>query len=172
MTPGKQKGRGMIKEEFRDLVGLEVSDEDYAVIEKVFQFHPSISEVSGKEEVAKLYKSFGMSVFYDMLPRAEKNCELVRQLRQAQAEADHIKQEMEKLTHGGILGREEAAMEMQEGHGIKEMLKLMDEMLTSYLYDPQVTTACKRRMKLCLVRRIEEIFQQFSDGNNDEKRWD
>ena len=87
----------MIKEEFRDLVGLEVSDEEYAVIEKVYQFHPSISEVSGKEEVAKLYKSFGMSVFYDMLPRAEKNCELVRQLRQAQAEADRIKQEMEEL---------------------------------------------------------------------------
>ncbi len=149
----------MIKEEFRDLVGLEVSDENYAVIEQVYQFHPAVSEVSGKEEVAELYKSFGMLVFYDMLPRAEKNRELERQLRQVQEDEERIKQEMEKLTHGSIPEKEEAAMEIQEEHGIKEMLKLMDEMLTSYLCDPQVPTACKRRMKLCLVRRIEEIYK-------------
>ena len=149
----------MIKEEFRDLVGLEVSDEDYAVIEQVYQFHPAVSEVSGKEEVAELYKSFGMSMFYDMLARAERNRELKRQLRQVQEDEERIKQEMEKLTHGSIPEKEGAAMEIQEEHGIKEMLKLMDEMLTSYLCDPQVSTACKRRMKLCLVRHIEEIYK-------------
>lgn len=90
----------MIKEEFRDLVGMEVSDEDYRIIETVYQFHPAVSEVSGKEEVAELYKSFGLSVFCDMLPRAERNRELEMQLRRAQAEADRIKQEMEKLHQG------------------------------------------------------------------------
>lgn len=90
----------MSKEEFRDMVGLEVSEEDYAIIEKVYLFHPAVNEVSGKEEVAELYKSYGMVVFYDMLPRAERNRELERQLRQAQAEADRIKQEMEELHQG------------------------------------------------------------------------
>ena len=90
----------MSKEEFRDIVGLEVSEEDYAIIEKVYLFHPAVNEVSGKEEVAELYKSYGMVVFYDMLPRAERNRELERQLRQAQAEADRIKQEMEELHQG------------------------------------------------------------------------
>lgn len=149
----------MTREEFRDLVGLEISDADYEIIEKVYNFHPAVNEVSGKKEVAELYKSYGIVVFHDMLPRAEKNRELERQLRQAQEEEERVKQEIEELAHGSIPEKEGAAMEIQEEQGIKEMLKLMDEMLTSYLCDPQVTTACKRRMKLCLVRHIEEIYK-------------
>ena len=90
----------MTREEFQDLIGREVSDEDYKIIEKVYNFHPAVNEVSGKEEVAELYKSYGMVVFHDMLPRAERNCELTKQLRQVQAAADRIKQEMEKLHQG------------------------------------------------------------------------
>lgn len=149
----------MCKEEFQNLVGMEVSYEDYKIIEKVYNFHPVVNEVSGKKEVAELYKSFGMVVFYDLLPRAEEYCELNERLNQAQAEVNRIKQEMEELAHGSILEKEGAAMEIQEEQGIKEIFKLMDEMLTSYLCDPQVTVACKRRMKLCLVRQIEEIYK-------------
>lgn len=90
----------MIKEEFQDMIGQIVSDEDYKVIEKVYQFHPAVNEVSGKEEVAELYKSFGMTIFYDLLPRAERNCDLEKQLRFAQARVRHIEQEMEKLRQG------------------------------------------------------------------------
>lgn len=141
----------MIKEEFRDLVGLEVSDEDYAVIEKVYQFHPSISEVSGKEEVAKLYKSFGMSVFYDMLPRAEKNCELVRQLRQAQAEADRIKQEMEKL-HQCV--RVEVGMDMGEPGGDRTVQFTVD---LSKVKDLPTLYKLFDRLKECLGGEVGEI---------------
>lgn len=90
----------MIKKEFEDMIGQIISDRDYEIINKVYQFHPMVNEVSGKEEVAELYKSFGLAIFYDLLPRAERNCDLKKQLRFAQARVRHIEQEMEKLRQG------------------------------------------------------------------------
>lgn len=139
------------------MVGQGVSAIDYAVIEKVYAFHPVIRETSGKE-AAELYKSFGLSIFCDMLPRAEKNCELERQLRQVQAEDERIRQEMKALIRGSSPEKEETAMEGQKKHRIKQMLKEMDETFTGYLCDPQITKACKERMKLCMKKRIEEIY--------------
>ena len=91
----KREGRDtMQKEEFEDLVGQALSDRDYEIIETVYLYHPAIRDVSGKEEVAELYKSFGMVIFYDLIGRAKKNQELEEQLRHAQAEVDRIKEEM------------------------------------------------------------------------------
>ena len=62
----------MQKHEFEERIEGTVSDEDYKLIEFVYQFHPVIRNVSGKDEVAELYKSFGMALFRDMEPRAKK----------------------------------------------------------------------------------------------------
>lgn len=120
---GGRKDGDMCKEEFQNLIGMEVSDEDYAIIEKVFLFHPAVSEVSGKEEVAELYKSFGLVVFCDMFPRAERNRELERQLRQAQAEVERIKQAMEEL-HRGI--RVEDGIDMGDPDGDRTIQVTID----------------------------------------------
>lgn len=53
---------------------------------------------SGKDEVAELYKSFGMTVFHDMLPRAKKAHELDDLLRKAQREVAKIQEEIEELS--------------------------------------------------------------------------
>ncbi|MCM1120082.1 MAG: hypothetical protein NC543_12080 [bacterium] len=149
----------MVKEEFQDMIGQIISDQDYEIINTVYNFHPSVNEVSGKEEVAELYKSFGLAIFYDLLPRAERNCELERQLHRAQEKVEHIKQVMMELAHGSIPVGEDAVMEVQEEQGVKEMLKVIDDMLTQYLGDPHTTEACKKRRKLGMVRRIEEIYK-------------
>lgn len=83
----------MQKREFEEMIERTVSDAEYKVIETVYQWHPSVKEVSGKEEVAELYKSFGIAIFHDMLPRAEKNRELENKLR-------HVQAEMEELSRG------------------------------------------------------------------------
>lgn len=62
----------MQKHEFEERIESTVSDENYKLIEFVYQFHPVIRNVSGKDEVAELYKSFGMALFRDMEPRAKK----------------------------------------------------------------------------------------------------
>lgn len=62
----------MTKSEFEEMIGGSVTDEEYQLIEEVYMWHPAIRNTSGKEEVAELYKSFGIVIFYDMYPRAKK----------------------------------------------------------------------------------------------------
>ena len=69
-----------------------------SVIEEVYMWHPSIRNTSGKDEVAELYKSFGMTIFHDMLPRAKKAHELDELLRNAQREVQRIQEEIEELS--------------------------------------------------------------------------
>jgi hypothetical protein len=64
--------REMTKSEFEEMIGGSVMDEEYQLIEEVYMWHPAIRNTSGKEEVAELYKSFGIVIFYDMYPRAKK----------------------------------------------------------------------------------------------------
>lgn len=91
----KREGREMMsKEEFEDLISQALSDRDFEIIETVYLYHPAIRDVSGKEELAELYKSFGMAIFYDLVGRAKRNQDLADQLRQTQAETDRIKEEI------------------------------------------------------------------------------
>lgn len=106
----------MEKKEFEERIERSVPDADYKIIEMVYQFHPSIRETSGQEEVAELYKSFGMAIFYDMLPRAEKNSELEKQLLHAKAEVERIRDEMEELSLGNALERVRVLPEALEEH--------------------------------------------------------
>lgn len=84
----------MQKKEFEDLVGQALSDRDYETIETVYLYHPAIRDVSGKEEVAELYKSFGMTIFYDMIARAKWNQDREHLLHYTQA--DRIREEMDQ----------------------------------------------------------------------------
>ena len=56
----------MQKQEFEERIERTVTDEQYKVIEEVYMWHPSIRNTSGKDEVAELYKSFGMTIFHDI----------------------------------------------------------------------------------------------------------
>ncbi len=60
----------MMKSEFEKLIGKEVTPEDYEKIETVYNFHPSIDNVKGKEQISSLYLSGGMGVIGAMLPGA------------------------------------------------------------------------------------------------------
>lgn len=57
----------MQKQEFEERIERTVTDEQYKVIEEVYMWHPSIRNTSGKDEVAELYKSFGMTIFHEAM---------------------------------------------------------------------------------------------------------
>ena len=88
----------MQKQEFEERIERTVTDEQYKVIEEVYMWHPSMRNTSGKDEVAELYKSFGMTIFHDMLPRTKKAHELDELLRNAQREVQRIQEEIEELS--------------------------------------------------------------------------
>lgn len=71
----------MTKSEFEYLIHGSVTDEEYELIETVYMWHPAIRNASGKEEVAELYKSFGLVIFKDMYPRAMKLKEIDEEIR-------------------------------------------------------------------------------------------
>lgn len=80
----------MQKAEFEERIEGQVSDEDYKLIEFIYQWHPVIRNVSGKDEVAELYKSFGMALFRDMEPRAKKTKEVEEQMASCRLEIETL----------------------------------------------------------------------------------
>lgn len=80
-----------------------VSDTNYALIERVYTFHPAISETEGKRQIAELYVNFGMVIIMDMLPRAEVMATKERELREARAALNRIQEEIEEIKRGGEL---------------------------------------------------------------------
>lgn len=49
-----------------------ISDTDYKVIEFVYNFYPTLSDVYGKQEIAGIYTFGGMAVINDMFARAKE----------------------------------------------------------------------------------------------------
>lgn len=92
----------MMKEEFETLIGSGISAEDYAVVERVYMFHPAISETAGKEEVSELYKKFGMAIFMDMLQRAEMAESLIWKIKQNRKRIAELEKQFNELKYGRI----------------------------------------------------------------------
>lgn len=78
-----------------------ISNAEYTVIEKVYMFHPAISNTEGKEEIADLFAKFGMSIIKDMLPRAETMEKLEKELRAAEGEVVRLKELIREVEKGG-----------------------------------------------------------------------
>lgn len=57
----------MLKQEFENLIGAEVNQQAYDLIEFVYTWHPAIKD---KRHCASLYKVGGLWVFRDMEARA------------------------------------------------------------------------------------------------------
>lgn len=88
--PHREGRYEMQKAEFEERIEGQVSDEDYKLIEFIYQWHPVIRNVSGKDEVAELYKSFGMALFRDMEPRAKKAKEVEEQMTSCRLEIETL----------------------------------------------------------------------------------
>lgn len=86
-----------MKSEFEDLIHGSVTDEEYELIETVYMWHPAIRTTSGKEEVAELYKSFGIIIFKDMYPRAMKLKEIDEEIRSLNQVKDSLAAKRERL---------------------------------------------------------------------------
>ena len=81
----------------------EVPDQEYSIIEKVYTFHPAISETEGKRQIAELYVNFGMVLIMDMVPRAELMAKKEEELRAAKAALMKVADEIEEIRKGGAI---------------------------------------------------------------------
>lgn len=60
----------MIKEEFENFIGKQVSDKDYEVIDRLSAFLPATCEEEGTRQIASVYNVGGMSLIRDVLETA------------------------------------------------------------------------------------------------------
>lgn len=88
----------MTKQEFEERLNKTVNSTDYEKIEEVYEYHPSISETDGKDQIAYLFKTFGMRIITDMLPTARKAKELEEKIRQARLTLENLKTEYKELS--------------------------------------------------------------------------
>lgn len=117
----------MQKQEFEERIERTVTDEQYKVIEEVYMWHPSIRNTSGKDEVAELYKSFGMTIFHDMLPRAKKAHELDELLRNAQREETYTSERWGK-EGGTTIHQISFTVDISKIKDLPLLYKLIDEL--------------------------------------------
>lgn len=87
----------MMKHEFEKLVGKEVTTKEYDIIETVYVNYPGIHHTHGKEQVAELYKVFGLRIFEDMLPRAKRVYELEIRIRDKENQLRDLRGELKEL---------------------------------------------------------------------------
>lgn len=83
----------MMKHEFEELIQAQITESHYNIIEKVYMYHPAVGD---KNTIALLYKSFGMTVIGDMLPRAERVEELERSLQILNSEVSLAREKLAK----------------------------------------------------------------------------
>jgi len=80
-----------------------ISDDEYEVIEFVYNWHPCNFS---KEDVAHLYHSYGMCLFYDMLPRANMAMEHDADISKAQSAVDTARERLDALINQDIKTKE------------------------------------------------------------------
>lgn len=103
----------MNKQEFENRIGGTVSEKNYSIIEKVYTFHPAISNTEGKDQIAQLYKIGGMSIILDMVKTAEIAADLDDEMRRARANVNWIQKRQEMLADGDR-GYEEMLAEIEK----------------------------------------------------------
>mgnify|MGYP003292502259 CR=1 FL=1 len=73
----------MLKSEFDNLIETrKPTDAEYNMIETIYMYHPAIDDVHGKMQVAQLWDIAGVTVFEDMLPRAEASKVIDNKIRE------------------------------------------------------------------------------------------
>lgn len=92
----------MMKQEFEKLIGKEVSEEDYSLIDRVYTFHPAISETEGKKQIAILYNAGGMSTIRSMLETTDIMLELEKELSNARMILERVKTRIQNVKENGI----------------------------------------------------------------------
>ena len=89
-----------MQSEFEKLIGKRIESADYAVVEYVYMHHPVISNVTGKQQMADLYKIGGMAIIKDMVKTAKLAEALERKIRDLESDLNALKGELEYLKDG------------------------------------------------------------------------
>lgn len=92
----------MMKHEFEERVNATVTEEQYRVIEYVYNWHPSIDNGCGKEQIATIYKIGGMRLIRDMYNTAVEAEKFDLELREIRQELEAKQESYERFLRGDL----------------------------------------------------------------------
>lgn len=96
----------MTKQEFKALTKRDFTDDEYEIIEYVYNFHPSISETEGKKQIAYLFDNYGIRIIADMMPTAVKAREYEELIAKKRHELEELQEAYNKLKNPSAATRE------------------------------------------------------------------
>ena len=73
------------------------NDNEFEKIQFVYDYHPSINPVNGKDQIAMLYSTFGMRIIMDMLDTAQQAELIESERRQLKNRLRELEREEEEL---------------------------------------------------------------------------
>lgn len=74
------------------------SEQEYEIIDFVYNYHPSIHTVGGKKQIARLYSEFGMRIILDMQETAKRMQEIHDEIRSLRARIEELEDERQELS--------------------------------------------------------------------------
>ena len=74
------------------------TEEEFELIQLVYNYHPSIHPVGGKDQIAMLYSTFGMRIIMDMLDTAQQAEMIESERRQLKTRLRELEREEEELS--------------------------------------------------------------------------
>lgn len=90
----------MTREEFNERVSKPVTVLEYKTIEFVYNYHPAIDNINGKNQIVMIYENGGMQVIKDMCPTAQLGKEIVEKMKSLRCELDDLKERYNRLSCG------------------------------------------------------------------------
>lgn len=97
----------MTKQEFEDRIEGSVTQEQYNLIEFVYQWYPTTIEID-KDRMAQIWHIGGMRLIKDMLPTAKKANDLDREIHKLRLDIERCKDIMQQLAAGTMSEEEES----------------------------------------------------------------
>lgn len=139
----------MLKEEFETLVDKCVTSSDYEKINHVYTWHPSISETNGKEQIAELYKQYGMSIILQMTEAADYGMKIEQDIADLRKQMNELDERYNDLKRGD-LNFERCYREVEKYFSKSENPKEFEELLGNYVCPYYPVGMIERAKKLVM----------------------
>lgn len=79
------------------------NNSDYELIQFVYDYHPAIDGVKGKDQIARLYSEFGMRIIHDMFDTAKRAQEIHDERRRLKHRIEELDEEYSALKRGDLI---------------------------------------------------------------------
>lgn len=107
--------RSMTKTEFEGMIEHEISERNFQIVDFISKWHPSMPNTGKDEQIANLYRAFGMEIFRQMYEAAEYAKKISDEKEVLRVKLERLDSRM-KMIKDGILAEERCRHDLEQMH--------------------------------------------------------